>query len=159
MGSALKITYIHGNILQNVCQYQTCNCRITNYHGGLTSRTGEYILQKTNMGIISEQRVYSKKDSVNFKARYKFGNPVSRSRGIKNFHLNIRSLVNKISEVKSIVKQHNPHILGISEAELRNVGNKFDEKKLKIPGYNLLFPKSWTVHGYARVVVYVYVCL
>ena len=144
--------------LQN-SQYQRCYSRFTK-HGGLLSRTGEYILQKTNMGIISEQRVFSKKMSVNFKARYKFGNPeVKRSRGIKNFHLNIRSLVNKISEVKSIAKEHNPHILGISEAELRNIGNRFDQKKLKIPGYNLLFPKSWTVHGYARVVVYVKSCL
>ena len=26
---------------------------------------------------------------------------------------------------------------------------------LKIPGYDILFPKSWDVHGFARVVVYV----
>ena len=70
-------------------------------------------------------------------------------------HLNIRSLVNKVCELKVIVKEHTPHILGVSECELKKVNGQFDEEKLKIPGYNLLFPKSWNQHGFARVVVYV----
>ena len=68
-------------------------------------------------------------------------------------HINVRSLRNKVSEVKNVIKQHNPHIIGISEAELTK--DRVDEKRLKIPGYDILYPKSWAEHGYARVVMYV----
>ena len=68
-------------------------------------------------------------------------------------HLNIRSLRYKVHEVKQVIKQHNPNILGISETELYK--EKVDEKCLKIPGYDVLFPKSWEQQGFARVVVYV----
>ena len=68
-------------------------------------------------------------------------------------HLNVRSLRFKVFEIKNLIKQHNPHILGISEAELEK--DRIDENSLKIPGYNLLFPNSWLSHGYARVVLYV----
>ena len=68
-------------------------------------------------------------------------------------HLNIRSLRNKVFEVKKVIKDNNPHILGISECELKK--ENVDEKCLKIPGYDILFPKSWAKHGFARVVVYV----
>ena len=68
-------------------------------------------------------------------------------------HLNIRFLNNKIIEIKNIVKQHDPHILGLSECELRNVEGPYDETKLKVPGYILLLPKSWEVAGFARVAV------
>ena len=95
-----------------------------------------------------------KKSNPNFIARYTYGNK-QNSRGIKNIHLNIRSLGQKLSDVKNIVREQNPHIFGLSECELRKVNNSFDEKKLKIPGYNLLFPKSWSRYGIARVVVYV----
>ena len=88
----------------------------------------------------------------NFKAKCVNGN---RSKGIQNAHLNIRSLKNKMCEVKNLVKEHSPNILGLSECELNKVNNHFDENKLKIPGYQILFPKSWTKHGFARVVVYV----
>ena len=57
--------------------------------------------------------------------------------------------------MKNIIKDRTPHILGLSEVELTKNGTEFDEKTLKIPGYTILFPKSWTVHGFARVVVYV----
>ena len=70
-------------------------------------------------------------------------------------HLNIRSLGNKVSEVKNLVKKHNPHIFGLSECELNKARSTFNEKQLKIPGYDLLFPKSWALHGKARVVIYV----
>ena len=65
-------------------------------------------------------------------------------KGIYNSHFNIRSLNNKIGEVKNLVKQHSPNILGLSECELRKVNNFYDEDKLKIPGYKVLFPKTWT---------------
>ena len=89
---------------------------------------------------------------VNFEARYIHGN-IQKLKGIINLHLNIRSLRNKIVEVKRLIKEHNPHIFGISEAELDK--NRVCEKSLKIPGYDVLFPRSWSKSGYARVVVYV----
>ena len=88
----------------------------------------------------------------NFLARYQNGN-ITRKKGILNLHLNIRSLRNKVPEVKNVIKQHNPNIIGISECELKK--DRVDEKSLKIPGYNILYPRSWALHGYARVVVYV----
>ena len=93
-----------------------------------------------------------KKLSSNFCARYLFGNI---QKGIRNLHLNIRSLSNKVSELKKIVKEHSPHILGLSETELNRNSKNFDETKLKIQGYQLLFPKSWFLNNTARVVVYV----
>ena len=89
----------------------------------------------------------------NFWARYLNGNKEER-KGIRNSHLNIRSLKNKVYEIKNIIKEQNPHILGLSECELRKDHN-FDIKKLKVPGYNLLLPKSWDTAGFARVAVYV----
>ena len=68
-------------------------------------------------------------------------------------HVNIRSLFNKISEVKHLILQEKPHILGISEAELKK--NIHQLEKLKVPGYDLLVPKSWATHGKARLVVYI----
>ena len=101
-----------------------------------------------------ELREIGKKSSVNFQARYVNGNQ-NKKKGVYNVHLNIRSLSNKISEVKCIIKEHSPHILGLSECELRKSSKEFDERKLKIPGYDLLYPSSWQVHGYARVVMYI----
>ena len=88
----------------------------------------------------------------NFEARYLYGN-IQKQKGILNMHLNIRSLRFKVYEIKQLVKEHNPNIFGISECELNK--DMVEEKSLKIPGYDILFPKSWSQHGYARVVVYV----
>ena len=89
---------------------------------------------------------------MNFEARYLHGN-IKKQKGIINMHLNIRSLRFKVAEVKHLIKEHNPHIFGISESELNR--NTTKEESLKIPGYATLFPKSWAQHGYARVLVYV----
>ena len=71
------------------------------------NRTGIVILPHWgNLAIQLEFRTCSRNLSANFLARYKFGNPHARSKGIKNLHLNIRSLGNKIAEIKYIVKQH-----------------------------------------------------
>ena len=88
----------------------------------------------------------------NFLAKYIHGNI---KKGILNLHLNIRSLNNKVGEIKKLVKDHSPHVLGLSECELRKVNNEFNENKLKVPGYQILFPKSWHEQGHARVIVYV----
>ena len=105
----------------------------------------------------SSQAVYQfqikgKRQTNNFLAKCKYGN---RKKGIYNAHLNIRSLSNKVNEVKSLIKEHSPNILGLSECELRKINNQYDEAKLKIPGYKILFPKTWNTHGFARVIVYV----
>ena len=93
-----------------------------------------------------------KKQTPNFLAKYLYGNI---KKGILNLHLNIRSVNNKICEVKRLIKVHSPHVLGLSECELRKVNDEYDENKLKIPGYQVLFPKSWNHQGCARVLVYV----
>ena len=95
-------------------------------------------------------RIYSIKMKPNFRARMLHGNI---KKGITNIHLNIRSLYNKMSEVRSLVQKEKPHILGISEAELKK--NNHDIRSLKLPGYDLLLPQSWEKDGRARVCVYV----
>ena len=84
-------------------------------------------------------------------SRYLHGN--RKQRVVQNFHLNIRFLEYKVSEIKNIVKEYSPQILGLSECELTN--ENIDEQTLKVPGYDLIFPKSWAAHGFARVVIYV----
>ena len=88
----------------------------------------------------------------NFWARYLHGN-IQKQKGIVNMQFNIISLRFKVAELKQLIKNHNPHIFGISESELKK--ERVEENTLKIPGYDILFPKSWSQHGYARVVVYV----
>ena len=94
--------------------------------------------------------ILGKSETWNFKARYLHGNI---KRGVVNMHINIRSLYNKMGEVKNLVKQEKPHILGISEAELKSSHHSLST--LKLPGYDLLLPKSWSECGKARVVVYI----
>ena len=91
--------------------------------------------------------------SGNFWARYINGNRIE-SKGIKNSHLNIRSLRYKVVEIKKIIKEQNLQIIGLSECEIKK-GPNFDLKELKIPGYNLLLPKSLDSAEFARVAVYV----
>ena len=92
----------------------------------------------------------SKKLTPNFQARYLNGNI---KRGVYNVHINLRSLYNKMSEVKNLIKKEKPHILGVSEAELKK--SLHNPSSLKVPGYDLLLPKSWSEHGKARIVMYV----
>ena len=92
------------------------------------------------------------KQTGNFWARYVFGNIIN-VKGIKNLHFNIRKLKNKVDEVKNIIKQESPNIFGLSECDLKK--ENINVNSLKIPGYEILFPKSWNIHGFARVVVYV----
>ena len=99
-------------------------------------------------------RTFSDQLKPNFQARYKYGN-ISKIKGLKNIHLNIRSLAQKMTEVKNIIQEQKPHIFGLSECELKKIDGNFDEEKLKVPGYELLFPQSWSHHGFARAVMYV----
>ena len=109
-------------------------------------------VNKNDMNISTQPTHYlfrrGKHQSVNFKAKLLHGNI---RKGIKNIHVNVRSLYNKLSEVKLLVQKQKPHILGISEAELRKGAHSLLD--LKVPGYALLLPKSWNTEGKARVVV------
>ena len=96
-------------------------------------------------------RKKSSKEKSNFLAKYKYGN--KQGKGILNMHVNIRSLKNKMHEVKNLVQYHSPHILGLSETEINK--NNISEDKLKIPGYSTILPKSWDTNGTARALVYV----
>ena len=53
----------------------------------------------------------------NFWAKYKYGNR-TKSKGIKNMHLNIRKVRYKVSEIKNIIKKETPDIFGLSECDL-----------------------------------------
>ena len=88
----------------------------------------------------------------NFWARYINGN-IRKDKGIHNIHLNIRSLKFKVAEIKNIVYAEKPTIFGLSECELKK--ETVDTNTLKVPGYEILYPKSWENEGFARVVVYV----
>ena len=79
-----------------------------------------------------------KKRTINFQVKCAHGNI---GRGVVNIYLNVRSLYNKMSEIKSFVVKKTPHILAISENELSKSGHH--EQSLEIPGYDLLMPKSW----------------
>ena len=60
----------------------------------------------------------------NFKARMTYGN---KKQGILNIQLNIRSLYNKVNGIKMLAKREKPHILGITEAELRKSCQEMQE--------------------------------
>ena len=47
---------------------------------------------------------------------------VINQKGLKNLHLNIRTLKNKIADIKDIVKMHKPHDFGLSDVNLRKFG-------------------------------------
>ena len=102
------------------------------WSGGTSGRL--YLKREENYNINTEIIDY------NFQERMKNGN-VQKQKGILNMHLNIRSMKNKVCEVKKLVKEHNPHLLGLSEVELNK--ENIDEESLKVPGYDILFPTSW----------------
>ena len=89
----------------------------------------------------------------NFQSRYRHGN--KKGTGIKIFHWNKGGsyLVNKMPEIRTIINQHHPHILGLSEANLLDV---HDKKQAEITDYNL--HESLTISNplfkVSRVVVY-----
>ena len=57
-----------------------------------------------------------------------------------------------MSEVKKLIKEEKPHILGLSETELNKTHHSL--AALKVPGYDLILPRSWDTNGKARVVIY-----
>ena len=103
--------------------------------------------QSTKLLYYVGNTVPRSKVDPNFWARYTYGNRIN-AKGLKCLHLNIRSLGQKVVEIKNIIQEKRPHIFGISDCELKKVNGTYDESRLKIPGYNVLFPKSWAVLGY-----------
>ena len=72
---------------------------------------------------------------------------------------------NKLTDIKTYVTKHSPHVFGIIESNLHgnnsliNKNKKYSteevKQKLNIEGYSLILPSSWSSHGQARVVAYV----
>ena len=77
----------------------------TNHSNNIVCPTPDKVLSQEEFFI-----VWGKRQTVNFKIKCVNGNIV---RGVKNIHVNIRSLYNKISEVKNFIAQEKPHILGL----------------------------------------------
>ena len=72
---------------------------------------------------------------------------------------------NKLVDIKKFIERNKPLVFGIIESDLyspasiRNRCLKLStsdlKEKLKIEGYNIELPDTWTLHGQARVIVYV----
>ena len=73
---------------------------------------------------------------------------------------------NKIEDIRVFASKHSPHLIAISEVDLRkneqNVNdrstNAFSTEQVhdifKIQGYNIILPSSWDIHGKARIMVF-----
>ena len=66
---------------------------------------------------------------------------------------------NKMDDLKLFISRHQPHVIGISEVDLkRNVNDHEGTGKLledlSINDYNIFLPKSWDSLGTARLLVY-----
>ena len=91
----------------------------------------------------------------NFLARYKYGNKRDKKNGITIMHWNKGPslLSNKMHDLENIIDKYRPHVLGLSEGNLR----KFDdESDVQLKDYNLhTCPTINNLeHGVSRVVVY-----
>ena len=70
-------------------------------------------------------------------------------------------------EVKTLIQNKKPHILGVVEVDIYGVNNNTNtnrttrfttaelKQKLHIDGYDIELPDSWERHGLARILVYV----
>ena len=73
---------------------------------------------------------------------------------------------NKLEDVRTFAAKHSPHLMAISEVDLRkndlNINedstNEFTTEQVhdafKIEGYNIILPSSWDRHGKARIIVF-----
>ena len=90
---------------------------------------------------------------TNFQSKYTYGN--KKNAGIKIAHWNKGNsyIINKMTEIRLIVEQHKPHILGLSEA---NLLASQDKSLAYLADYNLHLCKTMTNLGLgtSRVVVY-----
>ena len=73
-----------------------------------------------------------------------------QNKGVKIGHLNIRSLLKKIDEIKILIHQNSFHILDISETWL---SDKIPNELVNIPGFNV-YRKDRPSHGWG-VLIYI----
>ena len=79
------------------------------------------------------------------------GSPLpSEMKGLRVFHLNIRSLRNKMDELQLFCDANKPHVLSLNETWL---DDSFSDSELCLPGYQL-FRKDRDCHG-GGIAVYV----
>ena len=79
------------------------------------------------------------------------GSPLpSEMKGLRVFHLNIRSLRNKMDELQLFCDGNKPHVLSLNETWL---DDSFSDSELCLPGYQL-FRKDRDCHG-GGIAVYV----
>ena len=98
---------------------------------------------------------------------YIYGN--RRNLGYRYFSWNCdRGLLSqhKIEDIKLFAMKHKPHLMGISEVDLRrneansneNSTNEFSTEQVheafKIDGFRIILPHSWKSHDRARIIVY-----
>ena len=71
---------------------------------------------------------------TNFQSRYTNGNRSSKGITICHWNKGGSFLINKMPEIKNIIAQHHPQILGVSEANLLDV---HDASLAAVQDYNL----------------------
>ena len=72
----------------------------------------------------------------------------------------------KLVDIKKFIEKHRPHVFGIIEANLHSTESRLQrkttvslkqiEEKLKIDGYKIELPDTWSSFGQARIIVYVH---
>ena len=70
----------------------------------------------------------------------------------------------KLDEIRQFIESKHPHCFGIVESDLFGTNSQFNRRKytsdeilekLKIDGYKLELPATWSKHGQARIICYV----
>ena len=137
----------HGSLLSQSKTYLTMLVRLLL----LVSISHQFLCVETNYPQCVKKRLIDRSSSLqnivcdvmvhssfkmvtNFQSKYTYGN--KRASGIRICHWNKGKgfLSNKLTEIKSIVKDINPHIIGISEA---NLYNGHDLNQVQLDDYDL----------------------
>ena len=71
----------------------------------------------------------------------------------------------KLTDIKMFIQKHNPHVLCIIESNIHSSHSRVQRRstfntnevksKLKVEGYNIELPDTWSDFGQARILVYV----
>ena len=63
----------------------------------------------------------------------------------------------KLYDIKSFLLKYDIHLFGLIECDINAAGSGMKDilDNLKINGYNIKLPLSWSVHSQARIIVYV----
>ena len=77
--------------------------------------------------LLSSGNVESISQNRNFK--------LSTVKGLRIFHLNVRSLVSKIDEMRVFCETHRPHVLSLNETWL---DSSISDSEIQLPGYSLV---------------------